>query len=126
MTKVDQLIAKAMSTSSEEEAIACLKFARKEAGKSGYTQTQTKTQTANSNTILDLQYKLRIAQNLYLEANQRGDYFMKEMTKAQIDREKYRTLYNNEKTSKGFFKMLLASSIVFASVCLMGIAVLLV
>lgn len=39
MSNVDQLLAKAMSTASEEEAIACLRMARKRGGQPAETQS---------------------------------------------------------------------------------------
>jgi hypothetical protein len=43
MSKVDQLLAKALSTSSEDEAIACLRMARKQPGVEKTTTKQTDT-----------------------------------------------------------------------------------
>lgn len=43
MSKVDQLLAKALSTTSEEEAIACLRMARKQPGVEKTTTKQTDT-----------------------------------------------------------------------------------
>lgn len=122
MTKVDQLIAKAMSTTSEEEAISCLKFARKEASKSGYTPKQTAepkqaTPSYESYTIYDLQNKLKILENMYRDAHNRGTYFMNEMTKAQIDREKFRSMYQNEKFSKSNFKIAMMCALTVAAAC---------
>jgi ubiquinone/menaquinone biosynthesis C-methylase UbiE len=122
MTKVDQLIAKAMSTSSEEEAITCLKFARKEAIKSGYTpksadEPKKTSSSYDSYTIYDLQRKLQILENMYREAYNRGTYFMNEMTKAQLDREKFRSMYQDANFSKTNFKVAMIGAMVVAAVC---------
>lgn len=117
MTKVDQLIAKAMSTSSEEEAITCLKFARKEASKSGHT-AKTAVEPNQSHIIYDLQRKLQILENMYREAHNRGTYFMNEMTQAQIDREKFRSMYQDAKFRKNNFKVAMICSLAVAAAAL--------
>lgn len=87
MSKLDQLIAKALSTDSEEEAITCLKFARKHASSDNTVKSFSKQEkTAQSIESQQLREQLRILNHMYTDAATRAQYFMNELTKTQIER----------------------------------------
>lgn len=109
MSKLDQLIAKALSTDSEEEAMTCLRFARKHAKteKAGTAPTQKKP-TPESYEIQHLRDQVRTLKAMYADSSTRAQYFMEQMTQVQLDRLKVnRKLYRSEQ-HVNIFKMIAA------------------
>ena len=66
MSKVDQLLAKALSTTSEDEAIACLRMARKQPG---VEKTTTKQADANIDWYAKAEQYYKLAKDLQYSLN---------------------------------------------------------
>lgn len=120
MTKVNQLLEKALSTSSEDEAISCLRLARKR--HTGETvSVSPSTASSKFNDGVDWKketykyYNIAVERdNLLTESRKRAEYFMKEMTKAQIERNKYDFLYQETNNSKKLWKSAFFGSLVLS------------
>lgn len=124
MTKVNQLLEKALSTSSEDEAISCLRLARKR--HTGETVSVSPDSSTNTTKVSDginwkieahKYYDIAIERDRLLsESRKRADYFMKEMTQAQIDRNMYHTLYLDAHSTKNLWRNAFIGSLVLSGI----------
>lgn len=101
MSQVEKLVAKALSTSSEEEALAALRIARKK-----YTGGSVPVSSPHNWEALARQYHgIAVDRDGRLKSsNDRAQYFMDEMTKAQLERAKYRTMYHDAELKRKLWK----------------------
>ena len=67
MSKIDTLLSKAMSTSSEEEAIACLRMARKHGSSVGgsFESKQPKPNVEVANVMAEASKRITVLTNMY-------------------------------------------------------------
>jgi hypothetical protein len=109
MSKLDQLIAKALSTDSEEEAMTCLRFARKQAKTETVSKvSQPQTPIKELREIYNLREQLRILDIRYRDSATRAHYFMERMMQAQLDRNLIKQKLDKSELKTGTFKLLTA------------------
>ncbi len=95
MSKVQQLIAKALSTNSEEEAIACLRIARKQSDKT-FTAQQPQPQPQQQQSAkgsfreIHLEQQLTILNRMYTDTVGRAGYFMDQVNRVNTENSKLR------------------------------------
>lgn len=102
MSQVEKLVAKALSTSSEEEAFTALRIARKK-----YAGDSVAVKNSGGHDWEGLArqyYGLAIDRDKRMKsAIDRADYFMKEMTQAQVERSKYSSMYYDAENRRKFW-----------------------
>lgn len=114
MSKVQQLIAKALSTNSEEEAFTCLRMARKQSDKT-FTVAEPKQPTPqNTFREIHLEQQLTVLNRMYKDAHTRAGYFMDEMTKAKIEKNKLASQVRSLNETVSLYKFALAIAAIAA------------